>query len=205
MNLYEILGVNRDATFDQIKKAHRRLVKLLHPDANDGVESDEFLKMQQAYEVLSDEKKRADYDRTGDVPGVEPTPEEVAIQRLASSFVITLIALSDSNSFLKQNPIKIMIELLTESQQSVKRERATLKLKIAQFDKYTERFTVKKPNAGFFIAVINQHVIQLEAKYIILDKEDDILTIALDIMDGITFKELEKLAEQELNNEPAPF
>lgn len=62
---YEILGVGRDATPDQIKKAFRRLARDSHPDANPndpGAEA-RFREVAEAYEVLSDPQKRARYDR----------------------------------------------------------------------------------------------------------------------------------------------
>lgn len=60
-NLYEILGVARDASDDDIKKAFRKLAVKYHPDA--GGDAETFKKISQAYEVLSDKKKRAEYDQ----------------------------------------------------------------------------------------------------------------------------------------------
>ncbi len=59
--LYEVLGVAQDASEDQIKKAFRSLAVKHHPDA--GGDEEEFKQISQAYEVLSDPKKRAEYDR----------------------------------------------------------------------------------------------------------------------------------------------
>ncbi len=63
---YEVLGVARTATDDEIKKAFRRLAKQYHPDANkeQGAEA-RFIEINEAYEVLSDTQKRAAYDRYG--------------------------------------------------------------------------------------------------------------------------------------------
>ncbi|HZR40101.1 MAG TPA: molecular chaperone DnaJ [Ktedonobacteraceae bacterium] len=63
---YEILGLSRSATDDEIKKAFRRLAKQYHPDANkeQGAEA-RFIEINEAYEVLSDPQKRAAYDRYG--------------------------------------------------------------------------------------------------------------------------------------------
>lgn len=68
---YELLEVDRDATPDQIKKSYRRLARQLHPDANPGDAEAEarFKQVAEAYEVLSDPDKRANYDRFGAATG----------------------------------------------------------------------------------------------------------------------------------------
>ncbi len=72
-DLYEVLGVNRDANDDEIKKAYRRLAMKHHPDRNpDNPKSEEaFKEAKHAYEVLSDAQKRAAYDQYGHA-GVDP-------------------------------------------------------------------------------------------------------------------------------------
>ena len=60
---YEVLGVNRSATADEIRRAHRKLALQFHPDRNkDKSAPARFAEIQQAYEVLSDEDKRKRYD-----------------------------------------------------------------------------------------------------------------------------------------------
>ncbi len=64
---YEILGVEKNATADAIKKAYRRQALKYHPDKNPGDKEAEekFKEAAEAYEVLSDENKRARYDQYG--------------------------------------------------------------------------------------------------------------------------------------------
>ncbi len=63
---YEVLGVSRDASQNEIKKAYRKLAKKYHPDVNKSKDANERLQeINEAYSVLSDEKKRAQYDSTG--------------------------------------------------------------------------------------------------------------------------------------------
>lgn len=64
---YEVLGVNKNASNDEIKKSYRKLAKELHPDKNQGnKESEEkFKEVSEAYEHLSDADKKAKYDRFG--------------------------------------------------------------------------------------------------------------------------------------------
>ena len=64
---YEVLGVSKTATQDELKKAYRKLARKYHPDLNkDNAEAAEkFKECNEAYSVLSDEQKRAQYDQFG--------------------------------------------------------------------------------------------------------------------------------------------
>jgi DnaJ-class molecular chaperone len=66
---YDILGLKRDASEEEIKKAHRKLARQYHPDRNPGDKQAEakFKEIQDAYDILSDKTKRAQYDRFGHV------------------------------------------------------------------------------------------------------------------------------------------
>lgn len=70
-NYYEILGVSKDASDEDIKKAYRSLAKKYHPDLNqnDPSAADKLKEVNEAYEVLSDKTKRSNYDNYGDPNG----------------------------------------------------------------------------------------------------------------------------------------
>lgn len=68
-NYYDVLGVSKTATADDIKKAFRKLSKEYHPDINKAADANEkFKEINEAYETLSDPKKRQEYDRLQDSP-----------------------------------------------------------------------------------------------------------------------------------------
>jgi curved DNA-binding protein CbpA len=64
MSLYDDLGVGSDATFDEIRSAYRKRARACHPDL--GGDREEFERIQNAHDVLSDTERRARYDQTGE-------------------------------------------------------------------------------------------------------------------------------------------
>jgi curved DNA-binding protein CbpA len=84
-DLYGILGIDRNAKQDDVKKAYRAKAKESHPDVNDGVE-DGFKDVNMAYRTLSDEEKRKTYDETGyyeDDKSAGPSIEDKAFAYIA--------------------------------------------------------------------------------------------------------------------------
>ena len=73
---YEVLGVKRDATNDQIRSSYRKLARQFHPDVNKSPDAaKQFAQVQEAYDVLSDAEKRKAYDRFGHAGvGAGPPP-----------------------------------------------------------------------------------------------------------------------------------
>ncbi|MCC6424982.1 MAG: DnaJ domain-containing protein [Phycisphaerales bacterium] len=76
-DFYDILGISKTATPDEIKRAHRKLVRQYHPDVNKNnpAATEKFKEVQEAYDVLSDEPKRRNYDQFGHAGvGAGPPP-----------------------------------------------------------------------------------------------------------------------------------
>ncbi|MCK5360036.1 MAG: DnaJ domain-containing protein, partial [Gammaproteobacteria bacterium] len=63
---YELMGIKREATQDEIKRAYRKLARKYHPDVSKETNAEErFKEVNEAYEVLSDPSKKGQYDRFG--------------------------------------------------------------------------------------------------------------------------------------------
>ena len=95
MNLYDILGVRRDATDYEIKKAFINKSKVLHPDAGGGHE--EFVELQNAYTILSDPQERAYYDQHGRTRNQKPRVEELA-KMLLNAIVTKVLRVGNHNT-----------------------------------------------------------------------------------------------------------
>ena len=87
---YALLGVSRDASPDEIKRAYRQLARELHPDVNpDPASVDRFKEVTAAYEVLSDPEKRQMYDLGGDPLRVADIHDRIALRSKLDSLEST--------------------------------------------------------------------------------------------------------------------
>ncbi len=89
-NYYVILGIDANATEDQIRKAYRTLVREYHPDVNNSPEAEEiFHDVQEAYEVLADPEQRRTYDRLREAEGLDKSSALTLRSTLSHKFLLT--------------------------------------------------------------------------------------------------------------------
>ena len=139
MNLYDILGVPRDATPEQIKAAHRAKAKRWHPDAGGNPEA--FQRIQHAYDTLSDPDERAYYDRTGQT-GFKDSADRIDTQARDFFAKILLQALEDTNA--------TRLDIIGKGKAAAASERHSIKRQIADMaqrrdraEKLAKRFKAK--------------------------------------------------------------
>ena len=93
---YEVLGLGKDASQDEIKKAYRKMARQYHPDVNKAADAeDKFKEAKEAYDVLSDDQKRAQYDQFGHVDpnqGMGGGRRRISAAASAISLICSLVA-----------------------------------------------------------------------------------------------------------------
>src|SRR5205823_11459290 len=97
-DFYDILGVSRSANADELKRAYRKLAMQYHPDRNPGDKSAEqkFKDINEAYDVLKDDQKRAAYDRFGHA-AFENRSEEHTSELQSLAYLVCRLLLEKKN------------------------------------------------------------------------------------------------------------
>lgn len=147
MNLYRLLGVAKDATAEQVKKAYRSKAKKLHPDR--GGDEEQFHRVHVAYEVLIDPDRRRRYDETGEYDE-SPTPEQfikpevktLLFQCLSEAmFPQTMMGPPPDVSPKRTNLVNKMINLLDQGLRNKREEVKELKHRRKKLEEAVGRFT----------------------------------------------------------------
>lgn len=129
MNFYEVLGIEENATAREIKRAYRSKAQKYHPDKSDKDNSEEFQKITQAYETLSDPKKRAAYDNSI-LYGDNPENYEKALEVLQQVFtrIYSIGYVSRFPDPLKEATASIMDKIANGNANNLDMKKEILKL-----------------------------------------------------------------------------
>lgn len=179
-NLYDVLGVASDADQAAIKKAYRSLAQQNHPDKNPG-DADAVARMQaiqQAYDVLSDQDKRAGYDATGTIPGAARTLRDDAMQIITQAVEAAMAHIDVEVTDI----LKRAASLIKNAQHQVGEEKRATQKKLDEVRKAMKRVSAKsgKKNA------ISPIMLMMEAKLLApmagYENGEKAMGLALDIL-----------------------
>lgn len=112
MSLYNTLGVSKDATKEEMKRAYKRGATGAHPDKKGG-NTKKFQELKRAFDVLNDDEKRKRYDETGEVDTrLHPARDELALSMIMDLFM----KITAANQFRKKNYFPEIIAKLTQAE-----------------------------------------------------------------------------------------
>jgi curved DNA-binding protein CbpA len=184
-DLYNTLGVHKDATPEQIKGAYRRKAKSSHPDT--GGDPEKFHTLQKAYDVLSDDDRRARYDKTGDTGDKRaPDPNTAALTVIGQLVdeITQQIIMSDDLSHIDlvanmRKKIRDRIRDVAADQKEARRfEEKALKLQ--------KRFKVSK-GENYIASMLEAKITACRAAIANADMQTEIFNRALAILDDASF------------------
>ncbi len=152
-DLYKILGVSRDATTEQIKKAYRKLAHQKHPDK--GGDEAEFKQLVVAYSILSNDDKRRRYDNGESVDSVDQvtSTEQQAFKLLMETFISFVNAVPDTSRFNIFDKIKEHMGNMNAQMYNGINE---LTLRIDKYEKTKKRIKSKNEKNMFVMGLDNE-------------------------------------------------
>ena len=142
-DLYEILGIKKDATEEQIKKAYRDKSMEFHPDK--GGNPDDFKELKFAYDILKDKEKRYEYDRTG---MADPDERKESATEILQTLFTDIIFGAGAEELLRADIIGYARQKVTENQVKLRADIpiGQRKLKILQKVKSKIKHNSESPN-----------------------------------------------------------
>jgi DnaJ-class molecular chaperone len=140
-NLYEILGVSKDADAATIRRAYRKKVRNSHPDGGGSVEA--FNTLKSAYDILSDPVRRRRYDETGDTLDLSNDPHlSKIIEILSFGFDQAILKLNATGSWRDSDIIPIITDILHEGSKETKKQKKAFEFLAEQSKRMKGKFKV---------------------------------------------------------------
>lgn len=180
-DLYETLGVPRDADEKAIRKAYRSKSKKAHPDA--GGSDKEFNELNHAMEVLTDPDRRARYDATGEHEQAQPDNLQAQALNFIALLFKQLMGQSPATTLDYPRVIeKHILEMLAHSGA----QRAVVNQKIAQMERLRGRFSADGQDV--MSAMVESEIAEARAPLAQADASDKMMATALEIVKRHKFK-----------------
>ena len=167
MNLYEILGLNKDASLQAIKKAYRSLSNTHHPDK--GGDPNKFRELVMAYNILFDPEKRSRYDNGESVEAINKSLADIQNEVFGNLTAIFIHAVSNTDPN-HQDIAALMKRTIDEGQINIQNQIATQKKVIERFTSASKRMKSTREE-NFFSSVSNTQITNAEAAIKTLERQ----------------------------------
>ena len=157
MDLYKILGIKRNASPEEIKKAYKRTAKKTHPDK--GGSDEEFQETNKAYEVLSNTKLRKHYDEHGTIDENDGPDKHSAMKDVAQIFEMVITKNEERIDYV--NIITEMLSVFDQGKKSTKKSILESKKKIPYYEKIASRIATDDEKENIFESFIGGKISDL--------------------------------------------
>ncbi len=199
MNLYDILGVNKNSSKKDIKKAYRKKAQETHPDKPEGSE-EKFLPVKLAYEVLMDDERKENYDKTGKTEK-EPSLKSKAEQMIMGAFQAIINQGEAPFNIIKQVTKAVKGNLHEVEKNKSKANRDLDKLKKLRGRINTDRDNIFESLLDERENTISQAINAMEDQILVINEAIFILTNYKDAMgDHFDIKEMGDISNPLMGN-----
>jgi len=201
MDLYSILGVEKTASQEEIKKAYRELSKIHHPDVNDNKNDDKFKDISLAYSVLSNEEFRKHYDETGEALSMSSKDdlENRAKMELIEIFLQSVRTIIDSNvNVITVNIVASVKETISKTIEAEKNKLNNIKNTKSKVKTILKRLKSKSKQT-FLMEVLENQSNDIDTIICNINKKILTLEKMIEMLDDFSY-EVEKGEIVDLNN-----
>lgn len=183
-DLYERLGLTKDATGGEIKAAFRLLSKSLHPDQ--GGSADEFARLKEAYDILNDKKSRELYDLLGVIRGKDYWTMVQSKAKKQMVDVLRQVVAHEAEPDTSDVVTKIL-KLLEGGPKSFRQQEKEIRSKMIRVQKMMKRFKAKKPS-DFVHGVLQSEVDSCKEQLEAINEARDVHEAMVDIINGYEYE-----------------
>ena len=182
---YEILGLNKDCTKEEIRKRYLELSKVYHPDA--GGDKNKFSNINWAYHLLYNEESRYQYDNYGKTRDNRSETENKAISYLLNLFEQTLYH-PDFMKDINKDIVETLNEVVNNHIHETKKERKKAKKERKRLEKIRERLSTKDGKESIFINHIDEKIRLTKSKIAEIDDTKEYMEKAIEILSNQEYK-----------------
>lgn len=175
MNLYEKLGLNKNATDEEIKKAFRDKAKEHHPDK--GGDPEKFREISVAYDVLSDKNKKSRYDSGEPLGSINNNSQDMLSGFIAGLF----FQVTESTDTEKEDVFKLMVKNLQKALQALRANLFANLEKVKKYEKIIKRIKKDKSNS-FFKSLVTYKIAAINSENELIKKDMKLHEKALEFM-----------------------
>jgi hypothetical protein len=184
-NLYETLGVAKDAAASAIKQAYRKLAKQAHPDV--GGNPDDFRALTLAYSTLSDDDKRRHYDETGQTDDRVDTVHARALSVIGGMVDNLSVSINMRDDLVYDDLAKLLRDALAEQVKSAKSNKTEAEKFVIRATKIAKRFSAK--TGENYVGNMLERNVGLAKQSVQVAKERlDVLNAASEILADVSFE-----------------